>query len=248
MNLQTAFSHDRLQPYLNEKGNLADAIALYTMNVRLCMTLYPCLQAFEVSLRNTMHQALSAHYGTDWYINGRFRLRPQERQTINDAVSRLRRVKNIQPPNQPSPGSVVAELMFGFWKSLLNNYYDNQLWRPHSRQLFPHALAAQRNINAIRRDVADINHLRNRVFHYEPIWNDTNLVAKHLKIYELVRWVNPSVVTWLQELDEFPHIYQRLHAAPASKSPPHTPMVWIKERVAAIVGFLKVSVSRVFGR
>jgi hypothetical protein len=66
--LQVTLSADRLAPYRRplDQDDL-DAAARYLWNVALCEALYPVLQAQEIALRNTLHNAISSLQGAMWF-------------------------------------------------------------------------------------------------------------------------------------------------------------------------------------
>jgi hypothetical protein len=65
-------------------------------------------------------------------------------------------------------GRLVSELTFGFWRYLLAARYERTLWTPALRHAFPH-LRSHRRVD-VARPVERLNHLRNRIAHYEPIY------------------------------------------------------------------------------
>lgn len=62
----------------------------------------------------------------------------------------------------------MSELTFGFWRNLLSARYERTLWTPVLRHAFPN-LAPQRRVD-VAKPVERLNHLRNRIAHYEPIY------------------------------------------------------------------------------
>ena len=49
--------------------------------------------------------------------------------------------------------------------------------------------------------------LRNRVFHYEPIWYWESLPKQHDEILETITWINPSMAGLVRLTDHFPDAY-----------------------------------------
>lgn len=93
-------------------------ITTYFWNVDLCQSLYPSLGAVEVSMRNGIHDALTAYFGAaTWYDMPQLLL-PRELDQVTDAKRKIRRArKTVIPPH------VVAALDFGFWTRLLDAGY-----------------------------------------------------------------------------------------------------------------------------
>lgn len=147
------------------------------------------MSILEVSYRNALHRELSRNYfnhhlsnGTpfdnDWYeqliSNGLI----SSKQTIKQ----IRDVTHIQSkgiliPRKkvPQPGDVIASQTFGFWIKLLecNPKID---WK----NILFHALKdhfcnnasywSQAAIDDLLVRLQEVNHLRNRIAHHEPIW------------------------------------------------------------------------------
>lgn len=62
--LELPLSRIRLENYRPLHGADLDMVVNYFLNIELSEALYPTLQAFEVALRNSVHRALSQHFGT----------------------------------------------------------------------------------------------------------------------------------------------------------------------------------------
>ena len=48
-----------------------------------------------------------------------------------------------------------------------------------------------------------IRYFRNRIFHFEQIFDKQNLSEVHLDIFEIIRWINLALYDITTELDEF---------------------------------------------
>ncbi|GAA2427850.1 hypothetical protein [Streptomyces macrosporus] len=195
-----AFSEPRMARYLRASGgDAATAVRLYWWNVEASAALYGPLHCLEVTLRNALHDRLKQRYGADWWAA--FSLNPNGRRLIDKA-----RRKCEERGLRPVPtDSVVAELSFGFWASLLSRGYDRRLWVPTLHRAFPHYSG--------RRDVLYDNLwslvlLRNRVMHHEPI-HHRDLAADHAKIYRLLGYMSPELVKEIRALDRFPSVLAR---------------------------------------
>lgn len=203
--MEAAFSQTRLQPYIAARGSRSKGIELYTLNVQLCQALYPVLHTFEVTLRNAVHHAISGTHGPKWYAPGRFPLRQSEVQDINGALAKLR-----QQGKKSTPGRLIAELNLGFWTNLFNRHYEVAFWTPHRQTVFPHALPSDRIRGRIHGQIRQVRDVRNRIFHYEPIWNDPTLNDAYTNARKIVGWISPPVLQWLFSIDEFPQVYSRI--------------------------------------
>ncbi|KTD25674.1 Abi-like protein [Legionella israelensis] len=101
---------------------------MYSWNIDLSQSLYPALQILEISLRNSLHHALSQNFETDQWFDLSF-LHPREQVQIQKVKDDLKRRKKPL-----ETGRIVAELSFGFWTSLFDIRYE------HGQVLWPRML------------------------------------------------------------------------------------------------------------
>ncbi len=227
LDLEAALSTDRLSAYRPVGGGDIEMVATYFWNAALSQALYPLLGALEVSLRNAVHSTLAEHYGqADWYNLPNMLLR-NERDAVSRAKLRLQRARK-----QQSPGRIIAELSFGFWTSMLSAAYGSsprgpQLWiTPNSPLLsaaFPHApTSIQPYRGRVHRRFDELRHVRNRVFHHEPIWEGVRLPSGrrgvpgplvpltdvHSRIVDAIGWSSPTLQNCVLLFDRFPTVFQ----------------------------------------
>ncbi len=70
-----SISSERLSTYMKQVNNdHISALKLYISNIKLSESFYTPLQGLEITLRNTVHNKLSKHFGTDWLTSGKFPL------------------------------------------------------------------------------------------------------------------------------------------------------------------------------
>jgi hypothetical protein len=76
----------------------------------LSESLYPSLQALEVVLRNSIHEAASVHFGRDdWFDDIEIIHHRHEVDALEKARTKLHPERK-----QPNVGRIIAELNFGF--------------------------------------------------------------------------------------------------------------------------------------
>lgn len=209
--LYSCLSRDRLEAHRSHGGSDFEMAVNYLYNAILSESLYTSLGFLEVTLRNTLHTTLANFYDTpNWYD----RSDVLERYQADDVARAKRRIEGIG--KEVVPGRVVAELGFGFWVSLLSGPYDRRLWWPHNAQLlkaaFPHIPSRLRQRKTIYYRYNSLRELRNRVMHYEPIWNRPTLYEDHQHIYEAIGWISPAAVAASGLVDRFPTILATGHA------------------------------------
>lgn len=210
--LRRMYSVDRLARYQVASGDDLSMVVTYLWNIELCEALYPSLCALELTLRNSIHHVLTGHYlRSDWYDH------PGTLQ--RDEVKARDQIKNsISKAGKPvSPGRVVAGLNFGFWTGILSSLYGNspkgpQLWTSPSSPLlvsaFPNAPATHQQFRGkIHNRFDELRRFRNRVFHYEAIFDDPLLQQRHAQMIDAIGWVSLPIQTTTAGLDRFTQVH-----------------------------------------
>ncbi|MDQ1658055.1 MAG: hypothetical protein QOD41_3138 [Cryptosporangiaceae bacterium] len=194
--LELRISADRLAPYrATVGGDLSRALALYAWNRDVSAAFAGTLGDLEVMMRNSMHEALAAwsaaKFGQPrWYLDPGHFLEAQAQADIAKARQRA-----TSGGRAETPGRVVAELGFGFWRFLLASRYDRTFWVPGLRHAFPHHRGLRRTVHDT---VKDLHLLRNRIAHLEPIHNRP-LTTLHTASMTVAGWICPVGRRWLDE-------------------------------------------------
>ena len=195
--LSIIFSQERLDGYLNHAkcNSKTEALIKYSWNIELSQALYPALQILEITLRNSLHQALSTHFQTDRWFDLSL-LHDRERKQVLKAKDDL-----LKERKKVEPGRVVAALSFGFWTSLFDLRYEHGqvLWPKLLKPAFPFLPKGQRTRSFLSRELNRIRFLRNRIFHYEPIWHWWDLVDQHSSIIRVANEFSVNVKKYLQK-------------------------------------------------
>lgn len=204
--LRLPISPERLESYRPAAGTDLDTVVNYFWNLCLCEALYPSLNAAEISLRNSIHTALSSHYQNDYWFDDENVVESRQYQQVLKARETLRHREK-----EETAGRIVAELTFGFWVGLLNRPYEAKTWAPNGydllRKVFPHAPRRARKLKFLRDRFYEINLLRNRVFRYEPVWNRPQLDQTHSQILEAIGWISPEKKAAIALFDRFPEVH-----------------------------------------
>jgi len=210
--LESVLSHDRLSRYRKPGADDLSMVIQYLWNVELCESLYQSLGALEVAFRNSVHATLTACKGRpDWYDIPTFLL-PREAAQVVDAKNTI-----VRGHKSVTPGRIVAAVTFGFWVSLLSNAYSS-IWTSSNqalvKQAFPLAPVGMQYRGRVFKTMNDIRLLRNRVFHFESIADDADIVNKHDDIIDAIGWLNLAWQLSTQEFDRFLDVhtngYQRI--------------------------------------
>lgn len=191
--LDRSIAPERMGPYLSSAdGDHDRARLLYLWDRELSVAFLADLAILEVALRNSMSAQLTAKWGTEWYKNHDMPLDDRSLLALNKAWASIN--------GQKTPGKLVAQCMFGFWRGLLDkgdhagraprrirSDYE-VLWRGVLDKAFPGG-RAQAKIDQKRwnRDfaltvVSRVNELRNRVAHHEPLINGMPLPGQQTRI------------------------------------------------------------------
>ncbi len=75
--------------------------------------------------------------------------------------------------------------------------------------MFPHVPRRQRNRRKIHQRYNAIRGLRNRVFHFEPLWNRPTLRQEHDDMLESLAWISPTMAATVRLVDRFDDVYVR---------------------------------------
>jgi hypothetical protein len=149
----------------------------------------------EVTLRNALARELDTFLGSDahpWYDGSSGILSAEALQDISKAKDRIHRQRHAE-----TPGRVIAELNFGFWRFLLASRYESSLWTPCLRRAFPELTPQRRT--TVYEPLDQLHTLRNRIAHHEPI-HTRDLRADMLSIYRILNWISPDVRAWAVNL------------------------------------------------
>jgi hypothetical protein len=191
--LEGAISADRMATYVAAANNndKAAALKLYLWNSEISSAFYVPLQGLEITLRNSLHVAMSARFQTDrWYDAPAMPLDTRGKELVQNAKEAVRRGHPaVNPPH------VIAELSFGFWVSLLNKKYHQSLWIPALGKAFPHAHAQR---SSIHQSLDYIRILRNRIAHHEPIFG-RHLAQDYQSIIQFIGWMNQTKAAWIDQ-------------------------------------------------
>lgn len=191
-------------------GNTRKAMTLYRKNLQLTQELFTVISCFEVALRNAIDATVSPVLGNDWLrdavtAGGVFNT-PKCRLTkenINDALLKIRVYSHYK---------LVAELGFGFWRYMYAQNQYNATGRILLR-VFPSkpksSATIQYNNNYIFNQLAQLNEIRNRMAHHEPICflpgqpvKNTTYARQHYNlILQLFQWMQIDESALLYGLD-----------------------------------------------
>jgi hypothetical protein len=217
--LEVSISRERLNRYLlSTKLDLEKALKLYELNLRVSQLLYGALHGFEVALRNSMHDQLTAYFKrADWY-----EIVPLHHVGM-DMVSKA---KAEAMPEAHIPGKVIAELTLGFWAGLTASGYLFTLWNPCLYKAFPNVSPDRKKIHAA---LSDLKTLRNRISHHErilgpkgmlygskhPFKTGQDLLIEPSLVLDVLSWICKDTTEWTRRVSSFDFCLKMLADEPA---------------------------------
>jgi len=220
---ETIMSANRMGRYLTSSaGDTRKCMTLYRKNLSLSQELFTIISCYEVALRNGIDRVYLSHHGNDWLRNasqtgGIFDTPPcnQTKRVI------IKSINDLSPVY--SHAKLLAKMDFGFWRYLFAQpqfYAGGQMLL----NIFPakprSTPAIQYNHTFIFHQLEQINNLRNRLAHHEPICflpgqavKDTTYARQHHNlILQLFQWMNIDEAALLYGLDHIHSVCNEIDA------------------------------------
>lgn len=198
--LDELLSRPRLRRYLDATaGDRSAALELYSWNSQVSAAFYESLHYLEIGLRNAMDlqlcQFVKDRGGTSrWYVDPVVPLTGYTRRRIAEA-----RAFAIRGGVPEVHGKVIAELMLGFWWSLLADEYNRRLWQPCLRDAFEAPVRRAQLHGALD----GLRLLRNRIAHHEPIYN-RDLAVVYRTLLDTALRISPALRDRIDETSRVP--------------------------------------------
>lgn len=215
-NIEKSISQSRLSTYKNHGTGLSnkEAVINYVLNAKISENFYFLLQNLEVSLRNAIYDSFKTHYPTSnfFYLHetdSRNRYRGRREKHSRECWKMICAANyKVSSRTTVNDGKMIAELNFGFWTKILlstDTKYTN-MWRKIFNDVFPNYSI----IHSVDRDkifvgtvIDQIRDFRNRIFHYEPVFNQVNLNQIHEDIIKVLGWINKDMQELSMTFDEY---------------------------------------------
>lgn len=182
-------------------------IKRYEFNIKLSQAFYPILSMFEVTLRNSIDTMLQCVISPNWLeneINNQTILFDNDYRKLIKANNKL--LCKYKKGNV-TRGKIISELTLGFWVSLCSKKYNPRIWTKKGafRGVFVNYPQGKREqIHELSQKLTRINNFRNRVFHYEPIYNkNTQFCQLYDEINEVISFLPKDDSNILKNTDNF---------------------------------------------
>ena len=199
--VKKTISNTRLSTYQNSNSQ-TDKVLLgrYIWNIKLSENFYLLLLNLEVALRNSIYNAYILHYPNKnffYLYESDLRKRHQQRKELHSkgCWKMLCGVYfNLSKEGtHVSDERLISELNFGFWTKLMFDNHYNIIWRTIFIDVFPY-MKIYKSIDKskiyLAHKIDKIRKFRNRIFHYEPIFNKNNLDEIHQDIIDILGWID----------------------------------------------------------
>jgi hypothetical protein len=200
---QDWLSEPRFQRYVNDcHGDEDLAFRLYAWNGRVASAFLRDLSDLEILVRNAFDRAVQDNWNgsVHWLIDPESPLLVVRWKDDGSDTNHIARdhisnaIAKAGGLGVAAPGKIVAELMFGFWASLVTRAREHDLWTPYISRAFLSPRPSRRDVD---RRMAALNRFRNRVAHHEPLINH-DLEELHTRILDLCGWISPEVLKHVQ--------------------------------------------------
>ena len=203
LNIEKSISPERLAVYKADGASNETALARYIYNIELSKSLYPIINIFEVTLRNSIDKALETFFNVpDW--SSAIPLTQTELMMIDEA-----KIKIEKKGKEYSHSRLVSELTLGFWVALMGKKYNNQNFQFFIiKHIFHGCSSKQKSSSAMQKNLAEIRFLRNRIAHHERISHWTDLEQKHDLILDFIRWMSQDMHKIAIHNDTFETVYK----------------------------------------
>ena len=201
--LKYYLSNPRFNVYLANTNNDFDkAYRLYKVNIELSEAFYPILSVIEVSLRNAVNETLKQYFNDpNWFENC---LPVEFLPFVSEATQKITAHRKTITADR-----IIAELNFGFWNRLFNRNYTGLLWKP-LRLIFKNTPKHLRQRDTIADVLYRIRTLRNRIYHYEPIFGNLQDIEKQYnEMLTFLTWIDNDLPKLLTDIDRFNDILKK---------------------------------------
>lgn len=201
--LKYYLSSPRFNVYLAQTNNdFEKAYRLYKANIELSEAFYPVLSVLEICLRNAVNEKLKDHFNDSYWFKNH--LPTEFRPFIAEAEQKI-----LSQHKTVTADKIIAELNFGFWNRLFNRNYTGLLWKP-LRLIFKNTPKHLRQRDTVADYLYRIRKLRNRVYHYEPIFRNLGDVEKQYnEMISFITWLDKDLPKLLDDIDRFKEIFSK---------------------------------------
>lgn len=199
----------------NDNDTIECLIARYQDNIRISQALYPELSTLEITLRNAIDTMLRTCFSNTWLedeVKQQSILLDHEHDLLLCAYNDVKQTY----PDDFTVGKVIANLTFGFWTNLCSKKYNAKIWTKKGAfkgVFINYPQGMQQQIHALSKRLRSIRNLRNRVFHYEPVFKKPlNTLKMYNEIMDILHYLPVDNAGIIQSTSTFLYVYNQLTA------------------------------------
>ena len=220
--LTKRFSKARLEIYKEEakqrgvKGaSDRHALVLHNWNTELSAALRGTLEQFEIVLRNSLDEVLTAESGVDWYNKEPWSDSPMVKKTKETLEQKVEESKYLEKYGQThirteargkkrqgiNHDNMVASLYFSYWCAL---FYQKRFY-PIASRVFrrkPKSIGEREVTERLKTAVE----IRNIIAHLEPIIL-LDLPELEDELIEFISWISLTTAKWMKQNSRLKSIY-----------------------------------------
>jgi len=187
----------RYSTYCNDDVN--KALELYQWNLEVSSAFALPLNFFEVTIRNATSEAIEKVYGDNWVRSAGFqRSLPTVKKDKKGYDQRNDLVQLATHKKNYDANHIIVNLQFIFWEKMFASGQDNPIWQRHLKNIFPNIPSTYTYQN-IQDVIKQIRPFRNRVAHYEPIF-DRDLQKDYKIIHDFLSWRDLDLADWIHSI------------------------------------------------
>jgi hypothetical protein len=219
--LERSLSLSRLSSYRDVGLKVEQVLARYFWNMELSAALHESLHLLEVAIRNELNLRVQMFYtshkvfagsGLCWFEDDRLNAYPE----LNKLRASMEELES-RGVTHPDMDQQVASMSLGFWTGLFAKRYEASppnyvgLW-PHlwrGGRFFVGCPGRFRSRSHFVSLLEPLRELRNRIAHYEPIFQRPTVLQEYRDIRTLLGWIDPLLVEQLDAICEFEQVYHR---------------------------------------
>lgn len=153
----------------------------YLFNLRLSEAFYIPLHFLELCLRNKIDSVLSKEFGDSWIYQEDFK----RSYNVDNLEKVQRKFENNPRKNYYDKNTLISNLSFGFWATLLYKDYEGLLWKDSEifNQIFSYG--KPRDFYKTRVNLLSLKNFRNDIFHYKCILDFKSKKENPFILYQL---------------------------------------------------------------
>lgn len=184
--IKKGLSTEKLETYRQVLScdNDYELIALYMAMQEIMSHFFTVVQLLEVTLRNSIHKAATAHFNNEEWFNC-IPITKKSKAQVAAAYSQC--IEEVGA--KYTTDDLISRLPFGFWVHMLSKVYNNprdkehNLWQFKLNTCFANLKTDSANeklsLNSLFQTMGTLNKFRNRLFHHEPAWKSNKTKTRH---------------------------------------------------------------------